>query len=98
MKEQELLRLPVAVDVPTAGRVLGLSRNTAYRQVRQGTFPLPVIRAGRQYRIPRAAILQMLGMTDPSSSSARIAESNEAAPLAKRVGSVSDPSCERSRP
>ena len=49
MDVQELMGLPVAVDVPTAGRVLGLSKNTAYRLVRDGTFPLPVIRAGAAY-------------------------------------------------
>lgn len=82
MEIQELLALPVAVDVPTAGRVLGLSKNTAYRQVRDGTFPLPVIRAGRQYRVPRAAILAALGVTDPGPSLTSTSDPNAATPLA----------------
>lgn len=82
MNQEELMALPVAVDVPTAGRVLGLSRNTAYRQVREGTFPLPVIRAGGRIRVPRAAILATLGVTDPGLSLAWTSDPNPVRPLA----------------
>jgi excisionase family DNA binding protein len=35
---------------------LGICTNTAYKMVREGTFPAPVYRMGRSYRIPVAAI------------------------------------------
>ena len=69
MNEQELMALPVAVDVATAGRALGLSRNTVYRQVKEGTFPLPTIPVGdERYRVPKSAILNALGITIPGTS------------------------------
>jgi excisionase family DNA binding protein len=54
--------LGVTTDVVTAGEILGLSRNTAYRLVRAGEFPVPVIKAGGQYRIPVAGLLTVLGL------------------------------------
>jgi len=36
MTEDEVHALPVLVDLPTAARVLGLGRNTAYELVRSG--------------------------------------------------------------
>ncbi|GAA2655586.1 helix-turn-helix domain-containing protein [Paractinoplanes durhamensis] len=44
----------------TAGKFLGISRNTAYRLARHGAFPLPLIRVGAQYRVPTAALITAL--------------------------------------
>lgn len=44
----------------TAGKFLGISRNTAYRLARRGAFPLPLIRVGAQYRVPTAALIAAL--------------------------------------
>jgi hypothetical protein len=52
--------LGATTDVVTAGQVLGLSRNTAYRLVRRGAFPVPVIKAGARYRVPVAGLLAAL--------------------------------------
>lgn len=63
--EDEVRALGVATDVVTAGQILGLSRNTAYRLARAGVFPVPVIQAGHQYRIPVAGLLAALHL-DPT--------------------------------
>ena len=61
------------VDVVLAGRVLGVSRNTAYKAVRDGS--LPAIRVGTQYRVPTAKLREMLGLPPqpPASGPASIA-------------------------
>lgn len=62
---QDVRALGLTTDVVTAGRILGLSRNVAYALVRRGEFPLPVIKAGSQYRVPVAAILSALQADRP---------------------------------
>ncbi len=46
------------LTVEEAARALGIGRNTAYEAVRQGT--LPVVRIGKRYLVPRAALHAML--------------------------------------
>ncbi|GAY09824.1 AlpA family transcriptional regulator [Pseudonocardia sp. N23] len=58
----DLLALPPAVDVQTAGRALGIGRSTAYDLAQRGEFPVPVLRVGRSYRVPTAALLDLLGV------------------------------------
>lgn len=62
MTANELRALPAAVDIVTAGRVLGLSRNTAYGLARRGEFPAPVLRVGQRWRVPTAGLLDLLGV------------------------------------
>ncbi len=67
MTEDDLRRLPVLLTVPAAARVLGVGRTVAYRLVRDGQWPTPVIRVGHQVRVPRAPLLALLGLsTAPS--------------------------------
>lgn len=66
----EVLALPALVDVPTAGRALGVSRNTAYELARRNQFPVPVLPIGRQLRVTRAALLAALGISDPAADAA----------------------------
>lgn len=61
----EITALGATTDVVTAGRILGISRNTAYAHARRGTFPVPVIKIGSRYRVPVAAILAVLGPATP---------------------------------
>ena len=42
------------LTVEEARRILGIGRNAAYEAVRRGE--IPVIRVGRRYLIPRAAL------------------------------------------
>ena len=49
---------PLTYSVPEAGRLMGISRNTAYEAARNGT--LPTIRFGSRYVVPRAALQRLL--------------------------------------
>ncbi len=62
MTSDELAALPAVVDVPTAGRALGIGSTLAYALVKAGEFPCPVLRLGRLYRVPRAGLLEVLGL------------------------------------
>ena len=62
----EVRALPAVVDVVTAAEVLGIGRTVAYELVRTGHFPTPVLRVGRQIKIPTAYLVDLLGLsTDP---------------------------------
>ena len=45
--------LPLLIDVPTAGRLIGVGRTRAWRMVQQGLMP-GVVRIGRSVRVSRA--------------------------------------------
>ena len=57
----------MTLTVEEAGRILGISRSTAYEAVRRGE--LPVVHIGRRLLVPRAALEKLLGepITDPAS-------------------------------
>ncbi len=52
-------RRPV-ISAQEAFELLNIDRTTGYRTIRDGTFPLPIIRVGRQLRIPTVALLRLL--------------------------------------
>ena len=60
MTEAELLALPAAVDLATAGRALGIGRTKAFELARTGQFPVKVLHVGQKFRVPRTAILEAL--------------------------------------
>ena len=62
MNRAEIDALPAVVDVNTAARVMGLSRNRAYQLVRANEWPTPVLRIGKLIRIPTAPMLDLLGI------------------------------------
>lgn len=62
MTRGELLALPVAVDLATAARALGLGRSTAYELARRRAFPCRVLQVGSSYRVPTAELLRVLGV------------------------------------
>ena len=72
-----LLALPVSVDLTTAGRAFGLGRTRAFELAKAGEFPCRVLRVGIKYRVPRAAILEALGVDE-----AAVAEHREPNPAA----------------
>jgi predicted DNA-binding transcriptional regulator AlpA len=58
--------LPPTIDLLTAAGLLGVGRTAAYRLVREGRWPTPVLRAGRLIRVPTAPLLAAIGLaTDP---------------------------------
>lgn len=63
---EDTRRLPPVLDVPTAGRLLGLGRSAAYDLVLTGAWPTPVLRLGRRLRIPTAPLLILLGLSTDS--------------------------------
>ncbi|GLX22716.1 helix-turn-helix domain-containing protein [Streptomyces sp. NPDC059104] len=60
----EAFDLPLSVDLRTAARAFGVCPGTAYKLIRRGTFPCPVLRVGGQYRIPTAYLLRALGIEE----------------------------------
>jgi hypothetical protein len=62
MSVAQLLALPPAVDLPTAGRAWGLGRTKSHELARSGEFPCPVLRLGHTYRVTRADLLRSLGI------------------------------------
>lgn len=55
----DVRRLPVVVvDLPTAARLLGVGRTSAYALIRTGQSPTPVI------RVPTAPLLALLCLTE----------------------------------
>lgn len=69
MQKEELLALPVSVDLTTAGRAFGLGRTRSYELARAGQFPCRVIPVGRKFRVPRSALLEALGIEDNAAGS-----------------------------
>ena len=53
--------LGATTDVQTAGAILGIGRTKAYEMVREGNFPVPVLRIGRRVVVPTPTILTLLG-------------------------------------
>ncbi|MFE4645784.1 helix-turn-helix domain-containing protein [Streptomyces sp. NPDC056730] len=60
----EMFERPVAVDLRTAARALGIGSTTAYRLIRKDEFPCPVLRVGGRYRIPTNELMRTLGIED----------------------------------
>jgi hypothetical protein len=59
---EDVLALPVTVDLLTAGEVLGLRRTATYQTARAGRFPVPLIRVGSRYRVAAADLQRALGL------------------------------------
>lgn len=68
LSRDELLALPPVVDVVTAGRALGIGRGTAYRLVRQGAFPLPVLSLGSRHVVVAEELRRLLQVTAADSA------------------------------
>ena len=75
--------MPPVLDVPTAGRLLGLGRSAAYDLIVAGLWPTPVLRLGRRLRIPTAPLLALLGLDPvPVSHSGGMVPESPTAPAA----------------
>lgn len=62
MTRADLLALPAAVDIVTAGRAVGVGRTKAHELARTGQFPVAVLRLGNSYRVRTADLLTYLGI------------------------------------
>jgi excisionase family DNA binding protein len=56
------------IDLPEAAAMLGIGRTLAYRLVRDGAWPTPVIRVGRLIKVPLQPLREYLGAHDVASS------------------------------
>lgn len=62
MTRDELLALPVAVDLDTANRALTIGRSTGYQLAKRGEYPVRVLRLGNAYRVVTAELHRLLGI------------------------------------
>ncbi|MEV4672190.1 hypothetical protein AB0K34_11110 [Actinomadura sp. NPDC049382] len=62
MSYEELLALPTAFDVVTAGRGFGIGESKSRDLARRGEFPCRILRVGREYRVTRADLFRALGI------------------------------------
>jgi hypothetical protein len=69
MTTAELLALPAAIDIETAGQAFGLGRTKSYELARSGNFPVDVLRLGPAYRVATAEVLAKLGLEPMEDSS-----------------------------
>lgn len=60
MTTEELAALPAMVNLRTAGRALGLGRDTTYSMAKGGTFPVEVLTFGRFLRVRKADLMRYL--------------------------------------
>ncbi|GHF42859.1 hypothetical protein GCM10018790_20900 [Kitasatospora xanthocidica] len=56
--------LPAHIGIQQAAEFLGISETTALRMIRDASFPCPVTRMGRSYRVPVKAFMASLGIPD----------------------------------
>jgi excisionase family DNA binding protein len=49
------------IDLPEAAAMLGIGRTLAYRLVREGSWPTPVIRVGRLIKVPLQPLREYVG-------------------------------------
>jgi len=52
---------PAVIDLLEAAAMLGIGRTLAYRLVREGSWPTPVIHVGRLIKIPLQPLEDYLG-------------------------------------
>jgi predicted DNA-binding transcriptional regulator AlpA len=73
MSTDDLRALPAIIGVPTAARVLGIGRTAAYRLVRDGEWPTPLIRIGGSIRVPTAPLVALVVAVKEVGSAAVVA-------------------------
>lgn len=60
-KLEELQKKGLTVSLwPDAGEAIGAGRTSTYRMARDGTFPVPVLRIGKSYRVVTADLVALL--------------------------------------
>lgn len=62
MSIEELVALPAVTDLTTAGRAWRMGHSKAAELAREGTFPCPVHRVGRYWKVRKVELLASLGL------------------------------------
>jgi hypothetical protein len=82
MTEEEIRALPVSVDPEPAFNALGIGRTRGYALLNAGDFPVPVLRIGSRYKVPKAPLLRYLGIdtdeSDHTDNTPRLTSNGEA--------------------
>jgi excisionase family DNA binding protein len=60
--------LPATTTLMTAARALGIGRTKAYELAQDGQFPVRLIKIGKNYRVPAAELLHLLGASQGSTT------------------------------
>jgi hypothetical protein len=61
----EIRRWPATVRaVPDASSAIGVGPDAAYKMIRAGEFPFPILRLGRSLRVTRANVMATLGIPE----------------------------------
>ncbi|MCW2601687.1 MAG: hypothetical protein JWM02_3516 [Frankiales bacterium] len=54
--------LPSVLGLREAGRLIGVGEATIYTMAANNDLPFPAFRVGRQWRVPTAGVLALLGI------------------------------------
>lgn len=71
MSMEELLALPVTVDVVTAGRAFGLGQEKSYELANAGEFPCRLQKIGKRWLATKADLFASLGLELPNPTAPR---------------------------
>lgn len=63
MSIEDLVALPAVTDLTTAGRAWGMGHSKAAELAREESFPCPVYRVGRYWKVRKVELLRSLGLT-----------------------------------
>jgi len=66
--------LPALLSISQAARLLGIGRSTLYNGLRTGASAVPVVRVGKQWRVPRTAIERLLDGSQPATAAPTASE------------------------
>lgn len=59
----------LTLSIPSACRLLGISRGLGYELARTGQFPVPVLKLGRRLLVSRIALLRLLAVSEANGAS-----------------------------
>lgn len=55
---------PATYTIPEVAHMLGMSESAAYKAAQRGQMPVPAIRVGGRWMIPRRPLDTLLGLTE----------------------------------
>lgn len=58
----------LTISLREAADIMGIGHSTAYAAVKNDTFPVPVIRIGGRYVVPKKPFMNLLGVTAEEAS------------------------------
>ena len=56
--------MQASITVRQAAQLIGISQGGAYKAIREGTFPTPVIKTGGRITVPTKQLLDLLGLDE----------------------------------